>query len=126
MFISLIDKNQIKKLYDFLFVQQLDFEVYFPDDGSKECDIENPLLNGKQEICSIYGVKIGEWDGMDSAIRVTGRLTEEVKAIFYKSLLGRGIWKYSFIRNGKEIVIVEDFDNVLLNLEQEEIEKLKV
>lgn len=63
---------------------------------------------------------------MDSAIRVTGRLTEEVKAIFYKSLLGCGIWKYSFIRNGKEIVIAEDFDNVLLNLEQEEIEKLKV
>ena len=72
------------------------------------------------------GVKIGEWDGMDSAIRVTGRLTDEVKAIFYNSLSCRGIWKYSFIRNGKEIVIVEDFDNVLLNLEQEEIEKLKV
>ena len=106
MFISLIDKNQIKKLYDFLF-------VHFPDDGSKECDIENPLLNGKQEICSINGVKIGEWDGMDSAIRVTGRLTEEVKAIFYKSLLGRGIWKYSFIRNGNVRVQKGNYEKII-------------
>ena len=31
-----------------------------------------------------------------------------------------------FYPKWKKIVIVEDFDNVLLNLEQEEIEKLKI
>lgn len=123
MFISITDKEKMKTLYNFLFDQQLDFEVCFPDDGSGECDSENPLLNGKKEICAINGVKIGQWDGMDGAIRVTGRLTEEVKEIFYRSLSGRGIWKYSFFRNGKEIVTVEDFDNVLLNLKIDEITK---
>ena len=126
MFVSITNKEQIKKLYDFLFVQQLDFEACFPDDGTKECDNENPLMNGKQEICAASDVKIGVWDGMDNAIRVTGKLTEEVKTVFYQSLLGRGIWKYSFFRNGKEIVTVEDFDDVLLNLDKNEIEILRM
>ena len=42
MFVSITNKEQMKKLYDFLFVQQLDFEACFPDDGTKECDNENP------------------------------------------------------------------------------------
>ena len=58
---------------------------------------------------------------MDGAILVSGKLTDEVKDIFYKSLSGRGIWKYSFLSCGKEIVAVEDFDNVILNLDREEI-----
>lgn len=121
MFIPITDKNKIKELYDFLFDRQLDFEVCFPDDGSGEFDSENPLLNGKKDICAINGVKIGPWDGMDGAILVSGKLTDEVKDIFYKSLSGRGIWKYSFLSCGKEIVAVEDFDNVILNLDREEI-----
>ena len=41
MFVSITNKEQMKKLYDFLFVQQLDFEACFPDDGTKECDNED-------------------------------------------------------------------------------------
>lgn len=63
---------------------------------------------------------------MDGAIRVTGKLTDEVKEMFYKSLLGRGIWKYSFLCNGKEIVVVEDFDNVILNIDKEEIKRINL
>lgn len=40
----------MKTLYNFLFDRQLDFAVYFPDDGSGECDSENPLLNGKKGV----------------------------------------------------------------------------
>lgn len=126
MFVSITNKGQMKKLYDLLFAQQLDFEVCFPDDGTGEHDNENPLVNGKQEICAMSRVKIGVWDGMDNAIMVRGKLTEEAKTIFYRSLLGRGIWKYSFFRNGKEIVTVEDFDDVLLNLDKNEIETLRL
>ncbi len=126
MFISITDKEKMKTLYNFLFDRQLDFAVYFPDDGSGEYDSENPLLNGKKEFCAITGVKIGQWDGMDGAIRVTGKLTDEVKEMFYKSLLGRGIWKYSFLSNGKEIVVVEDFDNVILNIDKEEIKRINL
>ena len=121
MFIPITDKDKIKELYDFLFDRQLDFEVCFPDHASGELGSENPLLNGKKDICAINGVKIGPWDGMDGAILVSGKLTDEVKDIFYKSLSGRGIWKYSFFSCGKEIVAVEDFDNVILNLDREEI-----
>ena len=63
MFVSITNKEQMKKLYDFLFVQQLDFEACFPDDGTKECDNENPLMNGKQEICAASDVKIGVFTG---------------------------------------------------------------
>ena len=123
MFVVLVEKELIKKLYDFLFSQELTFEICFPNDG--EDDNENPLLYGKKEICSMDNIHIEEWDGMEGAIKVVGVLTDEVKQVFYKSLSERGMWRYTFYRGGKQIVVVDDFDDVILCLQDDEIEKLR-
>lgn len=123
MFVVLVEKELLKKLYDFLFSQKLTFEICFPNDGEDNCD--NPLLYGKKEICNMDNIHIEEWDGMEGAIKVAGVLTDEVKQVFYKALSERGIWRYAFYRGGKQIVEVYDFDDIILRLQDDEVEKLR-
>lgn len=105
-----------------------EFGVVFPDGPY---DPENPLLNGKREISSLPGLKVGRWPNMDHSSFYFGSLDDSIRQLILE--LGhqspdqhdRSLWQYSLYRKGNELLTIQDFSICLLELDTELIAALE-
>lgn len=99
-----------------------ELHVAFPEG---DFDIENPLMGGRLEFEKLNQLQMVAWDGMEQAIKLTGKLGDYEKNLLYKMMepsfdgAKPVLWQFSIMRESSFQLTIADFTECILKITPE-------